>query len=183
MNMALPIQKVEHIKPPRWFGRPALWKKIMKTLTLTRNAVVMFLTCIIAYLWTDPPFALTGDVKKGFPDVGVPQLRLYDQNSNSTERMTFTETLEFVGTGPVMVALVAILQNVAISKAFGHGQSVDGTQEMISLGATNTIGKYLFVATQGSRPLHRKCNFCNCFNRWFLELCTDDGIIYAFSIK
>ena len=49
-------------------------------------------------------------------------------------QMTVVETLQFLGSGPLVVAFGAILQNIAISKAFGHGQTVDATQEMLATG-------------------------------------------------
>lgn len=130
---------MKDIKPPNC-GNPATWTKALKVLALCRNALAIFLTSIVAVAWSDPPFALVGTVKKGFPEVGLPVFELVNPHGNSTEPMSFTETLGFLWTGPLVVAFIAILQNVAISKAFGSGQTIDGTQEMVALGATNIIG-------------------------------------------
>ena len=105
-------------------------------LGLIRNALVVFFSSIIAYCWTsEPPFALTGSVRSGFPPVGPPHFRLPNPHMpNGTEPMTVVETLHFLGTGPLVVAFGAILQNIAVSKAFGHGQTIDATQEMLATG-------------------------------------------------
>ncbi|CAG7728717.1 unnamed protein product [Allacma fusca] len=94
---------------------------------------------------------ILGSVRSGFPPVGLPQFELYNPNGNSTVPMTPIETLQFLGTGPLVVAFGAILQNIAISKAFGHGQTVDATQEMLATGVTNAIGGFFSsIPTSGS---------------------------------
>lgn len=44
------------------------------------------------------------------------------------ERLSFLDSWSLISTGPLVIALISILQNVAISKAFGSGQKVDATQ-------------------------------------------------------
>ena len=134
------LQKLTDLKLPRGCAKATVWKKVLRMFSLSRNALAISISAAVAYLWVNPPFVLTGKVRSGLPDVMPPSFQFPDPNSNSTEPMSFVETLRFVGTGPVTVAFVSILQNVAISKAFGSGQTIDGTQEMIALGTTNIIG-------------------------------------------
>ncbi|XP_035790518.1 sodium-independent sulfate anion transporter-like isoform X2 [Anopheles albimanus] len=54
--------------------------------------------------------------------------------------VSFFDIVMDLGSGPVLVPLVAVLANVAIGKAFSSGQTVDATQEMIALGLCNIIG-------------------------------------------
>ncbi len=60
-----------------------------------------------------------------------------------SDHYSFSETWSILKTGPLVVALISILQNVAISKAFGSGQAVDATQEMFALGTSSIIGGFL----------------------------------------
>ncbi|CAG7728716.1 unnamed protein product [Allacma fusca] len=150
--MLLLLQKLRDLKPPTNTRFPRLWHHTLRWLVLGRNALVIIIGVIVAYCWSsDPPFALTGEVQSGLPPVGFPQFELEDRRSNSTETMSFVKTLEFMGSGPVVVAVIAILQNVAISKVYGSGQTIDGTQEMIALGGTNIVGGFFScLPTSGS---------------------------------
>jgi len=101
----------------------------------------VLITTIISYFWIDPPFKQTGEVRGGFPPVGPPEF-LLPANSTTTEILSFSETWSLIGAGPLIIALISVLQNVAISKAFGSGQSVDATQEMLALGLASTVGSF-----------------------------------------
>ncbi|CAG7725609.1 unnamed protein product [Allacma fusca] len=121
-------------------------------VSLARNIIVVVSTSLIAFAWYDPPFQVTGEVQGGFPPIGLPHFSLPVRNNittgNSTKagdleiKMGFSETFSFIGNGPIIIALISILQNVAISKSFGHGQAIDATQEMLALGVSNTLGGF-----------------------------------------
>ncbi len=90
-----------------------------------------------------------GDVNGGFPGISVPQFEMShrpdminDTLIPSTEYYSFIDTWSVLKTGPLVIALISILQNVAISKAFGAGQAVDATQEMLALGTSSVIGGF-----------------------------------------
>ena len=122
-----------------------VWKKVFWYISVARNALIVITTTFIAYLWTDPPFKLTGNVQSGLPSIRVPSLTLPSnggQNVTGDEMMSFMETWQEYSTAPLVAAIIAILQNVAISKAFGSGQSVDATQEMLTLGIINVAGSF-----------------------------------------
>ena len=90
-------------------------------------------------------------------------------NQNGTETVTFLAILSDLGTGLVMIPIIAILEQVAIAKAFGkfefkmclsiwfhylrnsfkaNGGKTDSTQEMIAVG----LGS-LFCSFFGCMPL------------------------------
>ncbi|ODN05268.1 Sodium-independent sulfate anion transporter, partial [Orchesella cincta] len=131
---------------------PPLVGKLLWFLSLSRNALVVIIATGIAASLSDPPFALTGKVKSGFPPVGPPQFTLPGgNNSTSGGTLTFWETWQELGTAPLTIAVISILQNVAIAKAFGSGQSIDATQEMIALGASHIIASFFSsLPTAGS---------------------------------
>lgn len=145
-----------------------LTRKLVWFLSISRNVLVVTVTTIIAYLWTTfqssgakTPFKLIGNVPAGFPSFAIPSFLLpikSADDSNGTiltswstfgssgpedqDLHTFSETWSILKTGPLVIALIAILQNVSIAKVYGHGQRIDGTQEMISVGICNIAGSF-----------------------------------------
>lgn len=106
--------------------------KTLWLVTQCRNVLVVFTTTLLAYLWTDRPFAIIKTVRGGFPPIGPPKFELPVRPSsvNLTELgldtlpvMSFGETMQFLGAGPIVIGVVSILQNVAICKAWGNGKT------------------------------------------------------------
>ncbi|ODN03451.1 Sodium-independent sulfate anion transporter [Orchesella cincta] len=136
------LKDYKHPKSPR--------KKFIDTacwfISVSRNVIIIVITSFIAFLWTNPPFKLTGNVKGGFPTIDVPSFGL-PMNSTISDgddglKLTYWETWSLIGAGPLIVALISVLQNVAISKAFGSGQTIDATQEMFALGTASIVGSF-----------------------------------------
>ena len=148
MDLVVVSQRVKDFKVPDSCKNKRVWKKVFWYISVARNALIVITTTVIAYLWTDPPFKLTGNVQSGLPSIRVPSLTLpvaHGDGLNATESgemMSFMETWQEYSTAPLVAAIIAILQNVAISKAFGSGQSVDATQEMLTLGIINVAGSF-----------------------------------------
>lgn len=118
-------------------------KKIFYLISVSRNVLVVLATTLTAYLYSGVvPFALTGPVLGGFPPIAIPSFALPVNSTSSTERHTVIQSFSLLGAGPVIVALISVLQNVAISKAFSCGQRIDATQEMLALGASNVVGSF-----------------------------------------
>lgn len=95
-------------------------KKTLWYITISRNALVVAITSVIAYIWSNggaqtPPFKLSGQVKSGIPDFALPAFSVDHGNGTTT---TFMDMLSDFGIGIVFVPLVAILANVSIAKAF-----------------------------------------------------------------
>jgi len=56
--------------------------------------------------------------------------------------MSFSEMTSALGAGIGILPLLAIVENIAIAKAFAQGQRVDATQEMLALGICNLVGSF-----------------------------------------
>uniref|UniRef100_A0A336LZJ1 CSON006191 protein n=1 Tax=Culicoides sonorensis TaxID=179676 RepID=A0A336LZJ1_CULSO len=122
----------------------AVIKKTLWYITISRNALVVAITSVIAFIWsnggaTQVPFKLSGKVKSGIPAFGLPDFSV-DQGNGTV--ITFTDILSDFGIGIIFVPLVAILANVSIAKAFSTGKIVDASQEMIALGLCNIFGSF-----------------------------------------
>jgi len=108
----------------------------------------VILTSLIAYFFVDltensPLFRLTGTVKGGFPNTGPPEFALpYNATTTAIQLSVLDSWNSILGFGPLTIGVIGILQNVAISKAFGTNQVVDATQEMLALGAANIVGSF-----------------------------------------
>lgn len=146
------LQKLKDYQHPT-SPQKKIVEKAFWLVSVSRNVIIVVITSFIAFLWDTPPFKLTGHVHGGFPDIDIPSFNLpinatattFDADLSDTgllAKMTFWKTWSFIGAGPLIVALIAVLQNVAISKAFGTGQTIDATQEMFALGAANIIGSF-----------------------------------------
>jgi len=106
--------------------------------------IIVVTTTIIANIWGTPPFKIVGKVQGGFPEVTPPPFQLPNTHNLTefSETLSFAESWSVLKTGPIVIAIIAVLQNVAISKTFGAGQSVDATQEMYALGISNVVGGF-----------------------------------------
>jgi len=142
--------------------------KVIWAISTYRNALAVFLGCFIAFLFEQQglcPFTLTGEIKSGIPSFQLPQFsyeRLVEPmialntTSNWTdiitnktfEAVTFNTIVNDLGTGLAIIPMIAILEQVAIAKAFSCGAKADSTQEMIALG----IGS-IFCSFFGCIPL------------------------------
>jgi sodium-independent sulfate anion transporter 11 len=150
------------------------WSKTFWIFSIGRNALIVIITSIVAFSWADPPpFAMTGTVKSGFPPVKVPPFELPQTGNGSgyldpsessngqwdwdslileePRKLDFWESIKELGSGPLSIAVISILQNVAIAKAFGSGQSIDANQEMIALGVSHLFASFFSaIPTSGS---------------------------------
>lgn len=62
------------------------------------------------------PFRLTGPVPQGLPHVKLPAFSVFSKQSNET--LNFFDMVEELGSGIVVLPVVAVLANVAIAKSF-----------------------------------------------------------------
>ncbi|XP_034830985.1 sodium-independent sulfate anion transporter-like isoform X2 [Maniola hyperantus] len=106
-----------------------------------RNALVVFAATILAYvlfLKDIIPFALTGKIEGGLPHFGPPPFSTRVKN----ETLNFEGMLQVFGAEGLVMPLVAILESVAIAKAFAGTKTVDVTQEMVAIGACNILSSF-----------------------------------------
>ncbi|KAJ0177478.1 hypothetical protein K1T71_007487 [Dendrolimus kikuchii] len=115
----------------------SVWEYVIRA----RNALVVFVAAILAFVLQKNglvPFALTGKIEGGLPHFGPPPFSTTVKN----ETLNFEDMLSVYGPEGFVMPLVAILESIAIAKAFAGGTSVDGTQEMIAIGACNIISSF-----------------------------------------
>lgn len=124
---------------------PANQKSFKKTLWLlstSRNAIIVLLCSLMSFVWelhSESPFKLTGTVKEGLPSWSIPPF-----STNYGDRnVTFIEMCSDLGSSIVLLPIIGVLGNVAIAKAFASGESVDATQELITLSLSNILGSFV----------------------------------------
>jgi solute carrier family 26 (sodium-independent sulfate anion transporter), member 11 len=61
----------------------------------------------------------TGDIKPGLPPFNLPTFSLNKTDGNQTEYLEFMDVLSESGSAIGLISLIAILEHVAIAKAFG----------------------------------------------------------------
>ncbi|XP_073945676.1 sodium-independent sulfate anion transporter-like isoform X2 [Choristoneura fumiferana] len=106
-----------------------------------RNALLVFAATLLAYLLylrDLAPFALTGTITGGLPHFGVPPFSTVVGN----QTLDFQDMLVTFGPEGFVMPLVAILESIAIARAFAGSKPVDGTQEMLAVGACNIVSSF-----------------------------------------
>ncbi|PNF25525.1 Sodium-independent sulfate anion transporter [Cryptotermes secundus] len=140
------LRKIKDIKLGPKDGKPNKRQKtIMKTLWListARNVFVVVVCSFIAYNLhaenEDSPFILTGTVRSGLPSFGLPPFG----TNLGNQTYSFADMCSELGSSIVLVPIIGVLGNVAIAKAFSSGDSVDATQELLTLGICNLLGSF-----------------------------------------
>eukprot|EP00092_Neocalanus_flemingeri_P034435 GFUD01037444.1.p1 GENE.GFUD01037444.1~~GFUD01037444.1.p1 ORF type:complete len:657 (+),score=135.37 GFUD01037444.1:71-2041(+) len=167
-NWFKPANK-EHVQ-----GCQAFWNKLPPTglkiiskvvwfVCTARNAIVVILCLILAavidpagIICKDDPencvFTLTGEIESGLPSFQSPPFSIFGSNETSTEDDTDLQgMISQLGSAIIIIPLIAILESVAIAKAFAGGKPVDASQEMIALGLCNIFGAFVqSMPTTGS---------------------------------
>lgn len=119
-------------------------KKVLWYISISRNALVVFFSGLLVYVWVHKssmeavPFALSSKVSSAMPSIKLPPFAF--QHGNRT--YVFTDILQELGSGVVLVPIVAVLANVAIAKAFVKDGKLDASQEMLTLGLCNLAGSF-----------------------------------------
>ncbi|XP_063825319.1 sodium-independent sulfate anion transporter-like, partial [Ostrinia nubilalis] len=110
-------------------------------LVQARNAIVVLVAAIIAFvlhLYGRTPFALIGTIHGGLPHFGPPPFTTKVHN----QTVDFEGMLGVFGPEGLVMPLVAILESIAIAKAFAGSTTVDATQEMIAIGMCNLLASF-----------------------------------------
>lgn len=88
------------------------------------------------------PFILTGKVKSGLPGFNLPPFETsYEMVNGTAIDMGFLDMVSELGSSIFLVPIIAVLGNVAISKAFG-GTGIDATRELVALSLSNIVGSF-----------------------------------------
>lgn len=127
----------------RWTNK-TLW-----FVATARNAILVVVCGGLGYAFETSggaPFRLIGSIPSGMPDVRVPAF--------SSDDESFWQLVSSMGSGLVVVPLIALMENIAICKAFANGRPVDATQELIAIGASNVANSF-FQGFPGTGSLSR----------------------------
>ncbi|BET02585.1 sodium-independent sulfate anion [Nesidiocoris tenuis] len=125
-------------------------KTALVTLGTARNALVVFASSCVAWYYQSNdmtvPFITTRATESGIPLPRIPPLSTTFQNRT----LSFTDMIDELGTGPMTVAIVGVLINVAIAKKFADGP-VDVQQEIATLSLCNMFGSlFQSIPTSGA---------------------------------
>ncbi|XP_063980846.1 sodium-independent sulfate anion transporter-like isoform X2 [Diachasmimorpha longicaudata] len=118
-----------------------LLEKTLWFLSISRNALIVVITSTITFRYHQDGeyiFNTAATVRPGLPEFSPPPFST--QHENVT--YSFYEMCSHLGSGIIMVPLIAVLANVAIAKAFVRDGPVEATQEMLTLGVCNIAGSF-----------------------------------------
>lgn len=93
-------------------------------------------------------FKMIGDIPQGLPPVRLPPFSIAEIRNETTGEILqhgqdFSEMVSSLGSGLIVVPLIALLENIAICKAFANGKAVDATQELIAIGTANIANAFV----------------------------------------
>uniref|UniRef100_A0A1A9WSN2 SLC26A/SulP transporter domain-containing protein n=1 Tax=Glossina brevipalpis TaxID=37001 RepID=A0A1A9WSN2_9MUSC len=125
----------------RKFLKSCIW-----ILVTGRNALIVLISSIIAYYSCKNsdscPFILTGNVKSGLPSLHVPKFETNIINANGTViHQNYRDMMWELRSSMIILPIIAVLGNVAISKAFGS-PGLSATREMLALSLSNICGSF-----------------------------------------
>lgn len=112
----------------------ALW-----FISTARNAILVIVCGAMGYIFENSggaPFKLIGYIPPGLPSFQMPPFSV-----PATEE-TFSDMVASLGSGLIVVPLIALMENIAICKAFSNGKPVDATQELIAIGTSNIVNSF-----------------------------------------
>jgi len=113
-------------------------------LVTGRNAIVVLVTTAFAYVFSrETNFTLTSEIRLGLPDFSLPDMVLRNEENSTVIEKDFPEILSDISVGVLVLALIELMETVAVAKAFLPGKKLDSTQEMIALGLSNFAGSFV----------------------------------------
>ncbi|KAH8312872.1 hypothetical protein KR044_013392, partial [Drosophila immigrans] len=119
------------------------FRQLNRYLSLCRNVLAVFVGILLCYLLSrgdnEIPFRISGEITAGLPPFRVPPFETQDVDG---EPMNFGEMISKLGGSIGSIALLSILESVAIAKAFSKGKIVDASQEMVALGCCNVFSSF-----------------------------------------
>ncbi|XP_062121647.1 sodium-independent sulfate anion transporter [Drosophila sulfurigaster albostrigata] len=117
--------------------------QLNRYLSLCRNVLAVIVGILLCYLLSrgdnEMPFRISGEIQAGLPPVRVPPFETQDADG---EPMNFSEMVSKLGGSIASIALLSILESVAIAKSFSKGKIVDASQEMVALGCCNVFSSF-----------------------------------------
>ena len=110
--------------------------KVIWFICTGRNAIIVILCLVLAAIidpagisCKDDPencvFTLTGQIESGLPSFQAPPFGIFGSNETSTEDDTdLSGMISQLGSAIIIIPLIAILESVAIAKAFGETKQI-----------------------------------------------------------
>ncbi|XP_055588367.1 sodium-independent sulfate anion transporter [Uranotaenia lowii] len=120
--------------------------KFMWLVGTSRNAILVVVCGAIGYVFqssVSAPFKLIGDIPPGMPAFQAPPFSLDANETGHGRGEDFAEMVSSMGSGLIVVPLIALMENIAICKAFSNGKPVDATQELIAIGMANIANSFV----------------------------------------
>ncbi|XP_053698359.1 sodium-independent sulfate anion transporter-like [Sabethes cyaneus] len=146
--------------PPDVEDQNLFQRIVNKTLWLVgtaRNAIIVVVCGSIGFAFYNngqEPFKMIGDVPKGLPSFQVPPFSVPEITEIGQKAESFSDMLSNLGSMLIVIPLIALLEDIAICKAFANGKPVDATQELIAIGTSNVANSF-FQAYPGTGALSR----------------------------
>ncbi|KAL1452567.1 hypothetical protein WDU94_006785 [Cyamophila willieti] len=107
----------------------------------SRNCVIVVASGFIGYYMSrdgPPPFKIVGALPPGLPEVGFPSLHV--ERGNVT--YGFFDMVEIMGSGIFVTPLIAVVENIAVCKAFLSGSISRSAVQSSSGVRTPLVGSY-----------------------------------------
>lgn len=101
--------------------------KLFWLVGTARNAILVVVTGLIAYFLHESgqnDLQLIGEIPPGMPDFQFPPFSIPDIRNETTGELiqkgeTFSEMVSAMGSSLIVIPLIALLENIAVCKAFG----------------------------------------------------------------
>uniref|UniRef100_A0A336L6S7 CSON004155 protein n=1 Tax=Culicoides sonorensis TaxID=179676 RepID=A0A336L6S7_CULSO len=122
--------------------------KILWLIGTSRNAILVVICGFMGYYFKEnshtstTPFKIIGDIPEGLPTFQMPKFNLNANESLSGEAENFIDIVHGFGSGLIILPLIALMENIAICKAFSNGKPVDASQELIAIGVANVVNSF-----------------------------------------
>ncbi|XP_059155315.1 sodium-independent sulfate anion transporter-like [Physella acuta] len=119
-------------------------QKCVWTMGTAANAIVVIVAAgVVAIMENNGhngTVTVTGNIQAGFPTVGFPKFKMTDGNIT----MSAGEIFSNIGIGVAIVPLLALVETMAIGKAFARDNNykIDPTQELLAIGASNIVSSF-----------------------------------------
>lgn len=132
---------------------------------ISRNGILVIVSGLLGWYLErigDQRFTLIGNIPQGVPHISLPPFSIPEIRGNNTNGEeiiiqhgeTFTEMVSHIGSGLIVVPLIALLENISVCKAFASNKPIDATQELFAMGFAN-IGNSFFSGYRANGGLAR----------------------------
>ncbi|CAH0388806.1 unnamed protein product [Bemisia tabaci] len=111
--------------------------KVFWFISVSKNAIIVVLFTMLSYYFAtshgSAPFLLSGQMKSGIPSLTLPPFSTTMHNKT----IGFTEMVEDLGTGIIIIPIVTVLINLSIANAYASVTSLGPTHEIFVVGLCN----------------------------------------------